>query len=205
MNFDFARMAIVYFHLIACCVAIGLVLISDIDMVKQLLEGDPEKRLDPQHLASLQKTVARALQALWVTGAALVSLDAYTNGLGTLFNPKLQSKVAIVTLLTLNGIALHNYVLPWLQKAGSLLRLSFSQRMLAVFFGSVSGVSWFYAAMLGIGRPLNWKYSLFEILVAYPVLIGGGFMMMVMLTSWSQYKASGEARAFEGTRLAGAN
>jgi hypothetical protein len=206
MNFDLARMGIVYLHLIACCVAIGLVLISDIDMVKQLLEGDPDKRLDPAHLAHLQKTVARALLALWVTGAALVSLDAYlsANGWGILFNPKLQSKIAIVSLLTLNGVALHSYVLPWLQKAGSLLRLSFSQRMLAVFFGSVSGVSWFYAAMLGIGRPLNWKYSLFEIMAAYPVLIVGGFMMMVILTSWAQYKASGEARAFEGTRFVGA-
>ena len=45
-------MAVVHFHLMACCVAIGLVLISDIDMVRQLIEGVPGKRLDPEHLAS---------------------------------------------------------------------------------------------------------------------------------------------------------
>jgi hypothetical protein len=205
MTIEFTRMGIVYAHLIACCVAIGLVFISDIDMVKQLIEGDPHKRLDSKHLEGLQKTVSRALLALWVTGAALITLDASVKDWGILWNPKLQSKIAIVTLLTINGYALHRYVLPLLQKAGSLLHLSFSQRMLAVFTGAVSGVSWFYAAMLGIGRPLNWKYSLFEILAAYPVLIAGGFVSMVFLTAWSQYKASGDAQAFQGTMLAGAN
>jgi hypothetical protein len=205
MTIEFTRMGIVYAHLIACCVAIGLVLISDIDMVKQLIEGDPHKRLDSKHLEGLQKTVSRALVALWVTGAALITLDALVKDWGILSNPKLQSKIAIVTLLTINGYALHRYVLPLLQRAGSLMRLSFSQRMLAVFTGAVSGVSWFYAAMLGIGRPLNWKYSLFEILAAYPVLIMGGFVSMVFLTAWSQYKSSGDAEAFQGTMLVGAN
>lgn len=204
MEFEFARMAVVYIHLIACCVAIGLVLTSDIAMVNQLIEGGPDQRMDAKHLASLQTTVSRALLALWISGAAIVTLDASIKGWVYFSNPKLQSKVAIVILLTINGFALHKYVLPWMQKAGSLLRLSFGQRLLAIFAGAVSGVSWFYTAMLGVGRPLNWKYSLLEILAAYPVLIVGGFVGMALLTAWSQYKASGEARAFEATRFAGA-
>jgi len=107
-------------------------------------------------------------------------------------------------LLTLNGFVLHHYVLPLVQKAGSLLRLSFSQRMLAIFSGSVSGVSWFYAAMLGIGRPLNWKYSLGEILAAYPVLIAGGFVFMLVLTALAQYKSEGGIKAFHTTLWSGA-
>lgn len=204
MDFEFTRMAVIFLHLIACCVAIGLVLTSDIAMVKQLIKGDPNDRMDAQHLADLQKTVSRALIALWVTGVAIVTLDASIKGWGYFANPKLQSKIAIVTLLTLNGFALHKYVLPLLQKAGSLLRLSFSQRLMAIFAGAVSGVSWFYAALLGVGRPLNFKYSLVEILAAYPVLIGGGFVSMLLLTAWAQYQASGEARAFQETRFVGA-
>jgi hypothetical protein len=204
MDFEFTRMAVIYLHLIACCVAIGLVLTSDIAMVKQLIKGDPNDRVDAQHLADLQRTVSRALIALWATGIAIVTLDATIKGWGYFANPKLQSKIAIVTLLTINGFVLHKFVLPLLQKAGSLLKLSFSQRMLAIFTGAVSGVSWFYAAMLGVGRPLNFKYSLVEILAAYPVLIGGGFVMMVLLTAWAQYQASGDARAFQETRLVGA-
>lgn len=205
MEIEFSRMAIVYMHLIACCVAIGLVLTSDIAMVKQLLKADPAEKLDSNHLSDLQKTVSRALIALWVTGVAIVALDASIKGWGYFANPKLQSKIAIVCLLTLNGFALHKYVLPLMQKAGSLLKLSFSQRMFAIFTGAISGVSWFYAAMLGIGRPLNWKYSLFEILAAYPVLIVGGFASMALLTAWSQYKANSGSREFQGSMLAGAH
>ncbi len=199
MEIEFTRMAIVYLHLIACCVVIGLVLTSDIAMVKQLIQGDPAHKLDRNHLSNRQKTVSRALIALWITGVVIMALDASLKGWDYFANPKLQSKVAIVMLLTLNGFALRKYVLPLMQKAGSLLRLSFSQRMLAIFTGSVSGVSWFYAAMLGIGQPLNWKYSLGEILAAYPVLIAGGFVSMVLLTVWSQLKASANGRAFHET------
>jgi hypothetical protein len=202
MDFEFTRMAIVYLHLIACCVAIGMVLTSDVAMVKKLLKGDGSDRVDRQHLTDLQTTVSRALLALWVTGVAIVSLDASIKGWGYFANPKLQSKVAIVVLLTLNGVVLHRTVLPLLIKAGSLLRMAFSQRLLAVFAGAVSGVSWFYAALLGVGRPLNWKYSLVEILAAYPVLIAGGFASMVLLTMWAQYKTSGEARAYQATQMA---
>ncbi len=190
MNIEFTRMAIVYLHLIACCVAIGLVLTSDIAMVKQLFRADPREKLDSKHLTELQKTVSFALLALWVTGAGIIALDVSLKGLEYFGNPKLQAKIAIVCFLTLNGLALHNYVLPLMQKAGSLLKISFKQRMLAIFAGALSGVSWFYAAMLGIGRPLNWKYSLLDILVAYPVLIGGGFIFMVLLTTWSKRKAN---------------
>lgn len=190
MDFEFTRMAVVYFHLIACCVAIGMVLTSDVAMVKKLLQVHADDRVDRKHLSELQTTVSRALVALWVTGVAIVSLDVSLKGWGYLENPKLQSKVAIVVLLTLNGVVLHKYVLPLLIKAGSLLRMAFSQRLLAIFAGAVSGVSWFYAALLGVGRPLNWKYSLVEILAAYPVLIAGGFASMVLLTMWARFQSS---------------
>ena len=190
MTSEFTRMAIVYLHLIACCVAIGLVLTSDIAMVKQLFRADPTEKLDKKHLIDLQKTVSLALMALWVTGISIVALDVSLKGWGYLGNPKLQAKIAIVCFLTLNGVVLHQYVLPLMLKTGSLLKVTFDERMVSIFAGALSGVSWFYAAMLGIARPLNWKYSLFEIMVAYPVLIIGGSIGMVLLTEWSHRKSS---------------
>lgn len=205
MDIEFTRMAVVYVHLIACCVAIGLVLTSDIAMVKQLLKADPTAKLDSKHLTDLQKTVSIALIALWITGAGIIALDVSLKGWDYFGNPKLQSKIAIVGLLTLNGFALHKYVLPLMQKAGSLLKLTFNQSMLAIFTGALSGVSWFYAAMLGIARPLNWKYSLVEILAAYPVLIVGGFVSMALLTVWAKRKASRGHRVHQaGRTFAGA-
>lgn len=189
---EFLRLGVVYFHLIACCVAIGLVLTSDIAMVKQLLKGDASGQHDDAHMESLQKTVVLALVVLWITGVAIVGIDYAGKGMEYFLNPKLQAKIGIVVLLTFNGALLHSAVLPALKKAGSLLKLSFSLRMLALFSGALSGVSWFYAAMLGVGRPLAWKYSLVELLAAYPVLIVGGFLMMVLLTNWARNRDTAE-------------
>jgi hypothetical protein len=205
MDTEFTRMGVVYIHLIACCVAIGLVFTSDIAMVKQLLRADATEKLDPTHLTNLQKTVSRALLILWITGLGIIALDVSLKGWAYLGNPKLQAKIAIVCLMTMNGVVLHKYVLPLMQKAGTLLDLSFNQRISATFAGALSGVSWFYAAMLGIGRPLNWKYSLLEILAAYPLLIVGGFVSMAMLTAWSQRKAGIDSKAVLNEKLAMSN
>jgi hypothetical protein len=179
---ELLRLGVVYVHLVACCVAIGLVLTSDIAMVKDLLKRKVFTEHDNAHMESLQKSVVVALIFLWVTGAAIVGIDYLEKGANYFMNPKLQAKVIIVTLLTYNGVLLHRLVLPALQKAGSLLHLGFSARMMALFCGSLSAVSWMYAAMLGVGRPLAWKYSLSELLMAYPVLIALGFLAMLVLT-----------------------
>lgn len=187
---DLARMTIVFAHLIACCVAIGLVLTSDIAMVRQMLHGDPRVGLGQRHLEDLQRTVARALTALWITGLSLVWFDTATQGPGVLDNPKLHAKILVVVLLTVNGIALHEHVLPWMARSGSVLRLSFGQSMLTLLSGAASGVSWFYAAMLGVGRPLSKRFSLLELMAGYPLLIAGGFSLLLLLVLWSKYRES---------------
>ena len=196
MKFDLLRMGIVYVHLIACCIALGTVFMSDLQLVRGLLRSEGGT-VEPDHLAGLHHTLVRALAALWITGVAIVAMDIWKADTGVLFNPKLQAKFAVVLLLTLNGLALERVVLPAMKKAGSIMRLTFSNRLLAVFVGAVSGVSWFYAAALGVGRPLNWKFSLAEIMAAWPVLVMGGFFLMVTLTAWAQYSANGGARGLK--------
>lgn len=204
---EFMRLGIVYAHLIACCVAIGMVLTSDVAMIKELFKGKQSHLQNAQHMESLQKTVSGALVILWITGLAIIWVDIGDKGLSYLLNPKLQAKITIVMLLTFNGMLLHSLVLPALQKAGSLLKLEFNMRMFALFAGALSGVSWFYAAMLGVGRPLSWKYSLTEILAAYPLLIIAGFMVMALLTQWAKNReesdgAPANAYALRNTALA---
>ncbi|MHC8338762.1 hypothetical protein [Pseudomonas sp. HLT2-19-2] len=178
----FLRLGVIYVHLVSCCVAIGLVLTSDIAMVRDLLKRKAFTEHDHAHMESLQKSVIVALIALWVTGIAVIGIDYLEKGMNYFMNPKLHAKVIIVVLLSYNGLLLHRLVLPALQKAGSLLNLGFSARMMALFCGSLSAVSWMYAAMLGVGRPLAWKYSLCELLMAYPLLIALGFLTMLALT-----------------------
>ncbi|AWY44021.1 hypothetical protein DKY63_30555 [Pseudomonas putida] len=185
---EFLRLGVVYVHLVACCVAIGLVLTSDIAMVRDMLKRKALTGHDHTHMESLQRSVVWALIALWVTGAAIIGIDYLDKGMQYFSNPKLQAKVIIVMMLTYNGVLLHRLVLPALQKAGSLLDLGFSARMMALFCGSLSAVSWMYAAMLGVGRPLAWKYSLSELLMAYPALIVLGFVTMLVLTQHAKRK-----------------
>jgi hypothetical protein len=202
MAIEFTRLALVYLHLIACCVAIGLVLLNDIDVAKQLIIAKADQQLEKTHIENLRTTVFYALAALWITGAMLVALDIYQADWNVLKNPKLQAKIIVVTLLTVNGFVLHHHVLPLLIAAGSLLRLCTTRLVAAVFTGALSFVSWFYAAFLGIARPLNWKYTIVEILSAYPFLIVGGFTAMMCLTSWSQRKTSGQRRTVKRTMFA---
>ena len=186
---EFARLGLVYVHLIACCVAIGLVLKSDVALLKAMWKGDSAAdRAHNEEMKQLQSIVALALSVLWATGAWIIAMDTIgKGGLHSFANPKIQAKILMVSLLTLNGVVLHNLVLPWLEKAGSLLKLSFDRTVLACFAGTVSGVSWLYAAMLGVGRPLAWKYSLLQILAAYPVLIAGGFAVMMGIVAWCRF------------------
>jgi hypothetical protein len=189
-SMEFMRLGVVYVHLLACCVAIGLVFASDVAMVKDLLKGRVSSGHDNDHMASLQKSVSNALLFLWITGAAIIGIDYLDKGMTYFANPKLQAKVIIVLLLTFNGMLLHRYVLPAMLKAGSLIDLHVNVRMFALFSGALSGVSWLYAAMLGVGRPLAWKYSLTELLMAYPVLILLGFAMMLALTQWARSRSA---------------
>ncbi|MGE8322491.1 MAG: hypothetical protein ACN6OX_05355 [Pseudomonas sp.] len=200
---ELVRLSVIYIHLLACCVAIGLVFASDAEMVKNLLKGHNKAGHDAEHMASLQKSVANALIFLWLTGAAVIGIDYLEKGMNYFANPKLQAKIIIVLLLTFNGMLLHRYVLPALLKAGSLLNLNIGVRMFAVFSGALSGVSWLYAAMLGVGRPLAWKYSLTELLLAYPVMILLGFALMAALTQWARKRSQGEAVQAPVWHLAG--
>lgn len=198
---EFIRLAVLYVHLIACCVAIGLVLTHDVAVVKELLDGQGPAHPDPKALQTLQSTVMRALAVLWLTGAAIVMLDASLKGLEYFGNPKLQAKIGLVALLTANGLLLHQTVLPMLQKAGSLLKLTFDQRMLAVFAGSLSGVTWLYTAFMGVARPLAWKFSLVQLLGVYPVLVLGGFCTMLGLTLWAKGRDDHRNRFYLDIRI----
>jgi hypothetical protein len=189
---ELVRLILIYIHLIACCVAIGLVLTSDVAMVKRLIIEKQDQSTNSEYLINLQQSVYWALIFLWVSGIAIVTLDTSEKGWNYFNNPKLQAKILIVTLLTVNGVALHHRVLPWMKKSGSLLRLSFSRAMWSIFSGTVSGISWFYAAMLGVGKVLSWRFTLPELLLAYPFLITLGFFSMLWLIARCKYGSSGE-------------
>lgn len=188
VTMEFMRLGVIYAHLIACCVAIGMVIVSDVAMFRNLLTSGPAKPQDPHHLEQLKRIVGWALAALWLTGFLVIAIDYSSKGAEYFLNPKLQAKLLIVALLTVNGFLLHHFALPAMQRAGCILKLNPHDRTLAIFAGTVSAVSWLYAAMLGVGKPLAWKYSLGELMIAYPLLIAAGFTVTVLLADWKTWR-----------------
>ena len=190
---DLTRLAVVYIHLIACCISLGAILASDIGMMARIFQGrdgEPDA-----HMQYLKWTVSAALCVLWGTGSFFVWQDSAVSDLAhTLTNPKMQAKIIVVTLLTLNGLVLHYSVFPMLSKAGSLLNLNSHQRVGVIGAGALSGVSWMYAAFLGIARPLAWKYPLQQLLLAYPFLVVAAFAGVWCLTSWAIRRNRDHAR-----------
>ena len=196
---EWVRMAVVYAHLIACCVAVGLVFMSDVAMGRALLRGGRAALIDVRQLRCVGGAVTSALVVLWLSGGALVAIDVAVKGLAYLENPKLQSKLLVVVVLTVNGLVLHRRVIPWLMKAGSMFKLPGTRCLATILCGAVSGVSWLYAAMLGVSRPLSWKFSVVELLMPYPLLVVGVFFFMLGLMF--RRRIGKEGPAFEPTAI----
>ncbi|WP_432722059.1 hypothetical protein R0381_001902 [Jeongeupia wiesaeckerbachi] len=151
------RLLLIYPHLIACCVAIGATVLADLKIMGQ--------RTGPGDRALLQlvsRVVLIALGVLWCTGLSIIVLDFghWPAWAELIARPKLISKLIVVSVLTLNGAALHHYALPRLLPASrDQALLCRTQRLRLACIGGVSAASWAFAAFLGIARPLAGKLS----------------------------------------------
>lgn len=126
------------------------------------------------------KLVALGLAGAWCSGMGFLAFY-YLHAPFALTNPKLWAKLAVVSLLTVNGFLLHGLVLPRLRGshgrpllAGMRLRHAF----LPLAAGVVSAASWMFAFTLGIVRELNFVVSGALLLKAYAVLISVGLVFV---------------------------
>ncbi|GHD68973.1 hypothetical protein [Jeongeupia chitinilytica] len=154
---DTLRLLLLYPHLIACCVAIGATVLADMKIMGQRT-GHGDRAL----LQLVSRVVLVALAVLWCTGLSIIVLDfGHWPGWAELVaKPKLISKLVVVSVLTLNGAALHHYALPRLLPTSvDRAKLCRTQRLRLACIGGVSAASWAFAAFLGIARPLANKLS----------------------------------------------
>lgn len=143
---------LVYIHLIAACIAVGILLIQDLALSK--LRGRPMKA---DAIIGLQKSggiIFVTLVILWVTGLGLV-VQGFLDNPAYLMNQKLWAKFTVVSILTLNGLFLHYYSFPRLTSAKGFIGQGLSEQLLVVVTAVISAVSWLYACYLGIARPWN--------------------------------------------------
>lgn len=159
---------IVYAHLIAACVAVGILLTQDL-----MLSKTGGKRLSLGAVKELQraaKTISLALIILWITGLALVTIGRY-NDPNYLLNQKLWAKFAVVAVLTVNGTLLHHFSFPRVTSSTGVVGLRALEQIVVVSTGATSTVSWLFACYLGVARPWNHSVAFDWVLFVYLSLL----------------------------------
>lgn len=163
-------------HLLALALGLGSALLADWIVLRKLAFATITPRAAGQ-LIDLSHAVCAGLALIWVTGALLVMQNAMDAPL-SIMNQKLWAKLAIVVVLTFNALLLHRIALPMVaSRIGQPLFETIFDRlpMISSLFGVVSGVSWTFAAYLGVARELNGHENLIPILSSY---------LLALLLAW---------------------
>jgi len=166
---------IVYAHLLAACVAIGILVIQDLAIA--LSRGNPLSANASRELKKSAEIIVVALIVLWLTGLSLVLVGYLDNPQQYLFNEKLWAKFTVVAVLTINGIFLHYYSFPRVTSSKGILGLPVYEQILVALTGAISSVSWLYACYLGIARTWNYTVGYDFVMLIYAGFVIGGFIV----------------------------
>lgn len=155
--------AVLFVHVIAFALTLSAVLREDLRWLRN-------RRIDAARLHSTMRTVTAGLVVLWASGLALWAFAAAASAVPWALTAKLCAKLVVVTLLTLNGWALHAWVFPGLRAAGPANRQALR---LPAALGAVSSASWVYASFVGVARPLAgvWSFADFMLLYALGLVV----------------------------------
>jgi len=119
------------------------------------------------------KIVTIGLGLLWISGIGfLIHYGVFDPA--KLQNPKIWAKIAIVAVLSINGVLVHYFVLPRIRnQVGKRLLDGLSQFhcSLLLLAGTVSAISWYVPLMLGSIPQLNYVVPAEAILISYALLL----------------------------------
>jgi hypothetical protein len=174
------RLIALYPHLLACCVALGGIIVSD---AKFVLSKGQLKETDRIFLHELSKIVSLALLILWITGLSIIMIDFahWPSWAELAAKPKLIAKLTVVTILTINGYLLHRMVLPTFTSTVQLSSIKTARLRTMFALGAISGTSWLFAAFLGIAKPLTATLGLGGFLMIYAALLIGAVSTALLL------------------------
>lgn len=176
---------LVYAHLIAACLAVGILLIQDLALAKW--QG---RAMDAEAITNLHRNsgiVSLALVALWVTGLIIVVIG-YLDNPAYLMNQKLWAKFSVVSILTINGLFLHFFSFSRLTSPHGFLGCSSSEQLFVLVTAVTSLVSWLYACYLGIARPWNNVATYTYVMTIYAAIFA--VTLLVALEYWRGLRLS---------------
>ena len=152
-------MLLVFAHLLAASTALGAIVATDLRLLAKFSQ-DKVRIAPPNEFVT--RIVMLALLMLYVTGGAIV-----WHGLGQradyLENPKLQAKILLVVVLTINAFILHKVTFPRLARGRRVVRWNAADWVVVAVPVAVSNFLWMFTAFLGIARPWNFAIPASEI------------------------------------------
>ena len=150
------KLLLLFAHLLGTSLALGAIVATDIRLLRRL--ADDRVRLAPPN-PYVMRLITLALLILYATGIAMVGLGLAADP-DYLMNPKLQAKLLLVALLSLNALVLHRYTFPGLARGRRVARWKRADFMRVAVPVALSNCLWMYCAFLGIARPWNDTVSL---------------------------------------------
>jgi len=176
-------MLLVFAHLLAASMALGAIVATDLRLLSKLAQ-DRTRIAPPNEFVA--RIVVVALVVLYATGAAIV-WQGLLERPDYLANPKLQAKLALVVLLTINAFVLHRLTFPRLARGRRVARWHASDWLLIGIPVGVSNFLWMFVAFLGVARAWNGTVSFGDVMavaaVAYAVAQGAVFAILAVAAS----------------------
>lgn len=180
------------FHLMGLIMGLGGAILLDFTILTRGIIR-PVSRYTVHQTEVLSRIVSLGLAALWATGIALIWLNLADKP-EYLTNQKLWAKIAIVIVLTINGIVIHNRVIPMLkQKIGQRLFDGVEINQIAVLtgIGAISFTSWVTPFILGKASELNYVTPMSTILLCFiAAVITVWLGMFTVLSSLSSIQSA---------------
>lgn len=173
---------IMFMHLSGLAIGIGGAWILEAFILKHL-KSSTISRENFAVVKFISSFVSIGLAILWFSGLLfLLYYFLYTPEL--LSNQKVWAKIAIVTMLTINGYFIHRDLLPLIEQCiGSTLQevLSVGKLAQVLFMGVVSFFSWIFPVVLGVSQSLNFTVSGLSILNIYLFALVGTLSIALAL------------------------
>lgn len=159
-------------HFCGLVLGVGAATLLDLIIARfVLMRGISKEHIHVIDFSSRIVTVGLSL--LWISGIGFLIYYGFFDPV-KLQNPKIWAKIAIVAVLTINGILVHFFVLPRIRKqVGKRLLDGLSQFhcSLLLLAGTVSVISWYVPLILGAIPQLNFVVPAEAILVSYALLV----------------------------------
>ncbi len=173
-------MLLVFGHLLAASMALGAIVATDLRLLSKLSQD--KVRIAPPN-PFVARIVMLALLLLYVTGGAII-IQGLDGRADYLENPKLQAKIVLVVVLTLNAFVLHHVTFPRLARGRRVARWNPIDWIVVAVPVATSNFLWMFCAFLGIARPWNYSMPLRDILeiaaALFLVVLCGVFTILAM-------------------------